>query len=121
MKTYAKWMTAAMSVLLITACCLFMAAAMARPFTTTSDWQMTGVDAVTAELIVIPAGTKYVEVQAQDANLRWTSDGGKPTATTGNIILDTQTRGICDSVDQIWIISTAGNAVANLHGSTTIK
>ena len=54
--------------------------------TTVDDFQVTGIDATTAQTLAIPAGTRIVDVQAEDQSLRWTSDGTAPTATVGNII-----------------------------------
>lgn len=83
--------------------------------TTVSNVQMTAITNAAAQTVATPAGTRRVEIQAQDNNIRWRSDGTAPTATVGNIIYAGDTREFDASLGTIQLISTGGDAIANVH------
>lgn len=85
--------------------------------TTVSNWQMTGITSSTAVAVTVPAGTRAIEIQAEDTNLRWRSDGTSPTSSVGNIIYAGDGREFGASLANIELIATSGTAKANLHGT----
>ncbi len=90
-----------------------MSATMGR--VTISNSQMTGIDNTTAQTVTVPSGSREVEIQAEDNNIRWRSDNTAPTASVGNIIFAGDSREFDASLGVIKLISTGADAKANLH------
>ena len=91
------------------------ASAVGQSRTTVDDYQVTSIGSSTAVSASIPAGTKFATVQAEDANLRWTTDGTSPTSTTGAIIYVGDTAEISASLANLELIATSGTGKANIH------
>lgn len=79
--------------------------------------QLTGIDSSTAVAITVPTGARFIEIQAEDQNLRWRSDGTSPTSSVGNILYAGTSREFWSSLSNIELIATTGTAKANFHYS----
>jgi len=93
------------------------ASAMGASTVSGGNWQMTGITDSLAVAVTVPAGTGRIEIQAEDANLRWRSDGTSPTSSVGSVIYAGDSRMFTASLAAIELIATSDTAKANLHGA----
>ena len=77
--------------------------------TTTGHQFITNLDATTAQTLTVPAGTRTVEIWAEDS-IRWRSDGTAPTATVGFLVSATDWYETDVSIAGIKVIATAGTS-----------
>ena len=83
--------------------------------TTMGYEQITGIGTTTAVAQAVPAGTADWSNRAEDANLRWRSDGTDPTSSVGMLIYAGDTQQFDASLTAIRLISESGTGIANVH------
>ena len=88
-----------------------------EPRATVSNWQMTGISSSVPVTVTVPVSTRFIEIQAEDQNLRWRSDGTAPLSGVGNILFAGTSREFWSSLSDIQLIATTGVAKANLFAT----